>query len=63
MSDREPPRRRVPGPARPVRPGGGRRPGPGARPVVLRNNYAQNTAIANALAQSKDMLHAQQRFM
>jgi glutamate dehydrogenase len=30
---------------------------------VLRNNYAQNTAIANALAQSKDMLHAQQRFM
>ncbi|OON77634.1 peptidoglycan D,D-transpeptidase FtsI family protein [Streptomyces tsukubensis] len=34
MTDREPPRRRVPGPARPVRPGGGpRRPGPGARPV------------------------------
>ncbi|MFI6337457.1 peptidoglycan D,D-transpeptidase FtsI family protein [Streptomyces sp. NPDC050535] len=32
MSDREPPRRRVPGPARPVRPGGQRRPGPGARP-------------------------------
>ncbi|GAA5001812.1 peptidoglycan D,D-transpeptidase FtsI family protein [Streptomyces siamensis] len=32
MSDREPPRRRVPGPARPV-PGGRRRPGPGARPV------------------------------
>ncbi|MER6785956.1 NAD-glutamate dehydrogenase [Streptomyces sp. NPDC000658] len=31
--------------------------------LVLRNNYAQNTAIANALAQSKDMLHAQQRFM
>ncbi|MFE2962812.1 peptidoglycan D,D-transpeptidase FtsI family protein [Streptomyces sp. NPDC059340] len=31
MSDREPPRRRVPGPARPVRPGGQRRPGPGAR--------------------------------
>ncbi len=30
---------------------------------MLRNNYAQNTAIANALAQSKDMLHAQQRFM
>ncbi|MFJ6831265.1 peptidoglycan D,D-transpeptidase FtsI family protein [Streptomyces sp. NPDC091209] len=33
MSDREPPRRRVPGPARPVRPGGRSRPGPGARPV------------------------------
>ncbi|MFH8805167.1 NAD-glutamate dehydrogenase [Streptomyces sp. NPDC017936] len=31
--------------------------------LVLRNNYAQNTAIANALAQSRDMLHAQQRFM
>ncbi|CAL9609621.1 cell division protein FtsI [Streptomyces sp. NPDC057375] len=33
VSDREAPRRRVPGPARPVRPGGGRRPGPGARPA------------------------------
>ncbi|MFJ8023086.1 peptidoglycan D,D-transpeptidase FtsI family protein [Streptomyces sp. NPDC096311] len=33
MSDREPPRRRVPGPARPVRPGGQLRPGPGARPA------------------------------
>lgn len=33
VSDREPPRRRVPGPARPVRSGGGRRPGPGARPA------------------------------
>ncbi|NJP53733.1 NAD-glutamate dehydrogenase [Streptomyces sp. SBST2-5] len=31
--------------------------------LVLRNNYAQNTAIANALAQSKDMVHAQARFM
>ncbi|MHC5906684.1 NAD-glutamate dehydrogenase [Streptomyces sp. S6] len=31
--------------------------------LVLRNNYAQNTALANALAQSGDMLHAQQRFM
>ncbi|MFD7813096.1 NAD-glutamate dehydrogenase [Streptomyces sp. NPDC059785] len=31
--------------------------------LVLRNNYAQNTAIANALAQSSDMLHAQQRFL
>lgn len=31
--------------------------------MVLRTNYAQNTAIANALAQSKDMLHAQQRFL
>ncbi|GGR03247.1 peptidoglycan D,D-transpeptidase FtsI family protein [Streptomyces griseomycini] len=33
MSDREPPRRRVPGPARPARPGTGQRPGPGARPA------------------------------
>ncbi|GGL72471.1 NAD-glutamate dehydrogenase [Streptomyces fumigatiscleroticus] len=31
--------------------------------LVLRNNYAQNVALANALAQSKDMLHAQQRFL
>jgi glutamate dehydrogenase len=31
--------------------------------LVLRNNYAQNVAIANALAQSHDMLHAQQRYM
>ncbi|MET7611942.1 NAD-glutamate dehydrogenase [Streptomyces seoulensis] len=31
--------------------------------LVLRNNYAQNTALANALAQSKDMLHAQARFI
>ncbi|MFD9445030.1 peptidoglycan D,D-transpeptidase FtsI family protein [Streptomyces sp. NPDC060006] len=33
MSDREPPRRRVPAPARSARPGGQRRPGPGARPA------------------------------
>ncbi|MFD4257286.1 peptidoglycan D,D-transpeptidase FtsI family protein [Streptomyces sp. NPDC058534] len=33
VSDREPPRRRVPGPTRPVRPGGRRQPGPGARPA------------------------------
>ncbi|WP_331000570.1 peptidoglycan D,D-transpeptidase FtsI family protein [Streptomyces luteolifulvus] len=33
MSDREPPRRRVPGPARPARPGSRPRPGPGARPA------------------------------
>ncbi|MFJ8543237.1 peptidoglycan D,D-transpeptidase FtsI family protein [Streptomyces sp. NPDC093586] len=32
VSDRQPPRRRVPGPARPDRPGGRRQPGPGARP-------------------------------
>ncbi|MFM9367052.1 NAD-glutamate dehydrogenase [Streptomyces sp. Da 82-17] len=31
--------------------------------LVLRNNYAQNTALANALAQSSSMLHAQQRFL
>ncbi|MEU9592181.1 penicillin-binding protein 2 [Streptomyces sp. NPDC048193] len=33
VSDREPPRRRVPGPARPVRPAARRQPGPGARPA------------------------------
>ncbi|MFE2039689.1 peptidoglycan D,D-transpeptidase FtsI family protein [Streptomyces sp. NPDC059477] len=33
MSDREAPRRRVPGPARPDRPVGRQRPGPGARPT------------------------------
>lgn len=34
VSDREPPRRRVPGPSRPARPAAGtRRPGPGARPA------------------------------
>ncbi|QTZ92240.1 NAD-glutamate dehydrogenase [Streptomyces auratus] len=31
--------------------------------LVLRNNYAQNTALALALAQSSSMLNAQQRFM
>ncbi|MFI1537118.1 peptidoglycan D,D-transpeptidase FtsI family protein [Streptomyces anandii] len=33
MSDRQPPRRRVPGPARPARPGTRQRPGSGARPA------------------------------
>ncbi|MGV9253796.1 peptidoglycan D,D-transpeptidase FtsI family protein [Streptomyces sp. NPDC003697] len=33
MSDREPPRRRVPGPARPSRPGNRRGPAPGVRPA------------------------------
>ncbi|MFF1737013.1 NAD-glutamate dehydrogenase [Streptomyces sp. NPDC058247] len=31
--------------------------------LVLRNNYAQNTALANASAQAPDLLHAHQRFM
>ncbi|MEV7198020.1 NAD-glutamate dehydrogenase [Streptomyces sp. NPDC093510] len=31
--------------------------------LVLRNNYAQNTALANAVAQSSSLLHAHQRFM
>ncbi|MGW7462628.1 NAD-glutamate dehydrogenase [Streptomyces sp. NPDC054797] len=31
--------------------------------LVLRNNYAQNTALANAAAQAPSLLHAQQRFM
>lgn len=42
VSDREPPRRRVPGPARPDRPRGSgqRRPGPGARPARRPNPAA-----------------------
>ncbi|MGW7065701.1 NAD-glutamate dehydrogenase [Streptomyces sp. NPDC054855] len=31
--------------------------------LVLRNNYAQNTALSNAVAQSPSLLHAHQRFM
>ncbi|MET9493179.1 NAD-glutamate dehydrogenase [Streptomyces sp. NPDC006552] len=31
--------------------------------LVLRNNYAQNVALANAEAQSSSLLHAHQRFM
>ncbi|MFJ8820163.1 NAD-glutamate dehydrogenase [Streptomyces sp. NPDC102467] len=31
--------------------------------LVLRNNYAQNVALANAEAQSPSLLHAHQRFM
>ncbi|MCB5182142.1 NAD-glutamate dehydrogenase [Streptomyces antimicrobicus] len=31
--------------------------------LVLRNNYAQNTALANGAAQAASLLHAQQRFM
>ncbi|QES41928.1 NAD-glutamate dehydrogenase [Streptomyces venezuelae] len=31
--------------------------------LVLRNNYAQNTALANAVFQSPSLLHAHQRFM
>ncbi|MET7474499.1 penicillin-binding protein 2 [Streptomyces sp. NPDC005648] len=45
MSDREPPRRRVPGPARPVRPAAGqRRPGSGARPAARRPAPARPAA-------------------
>lgn len=31
--------------------------------MVLRNNYAQNLALANGAAQAPSLLHAQQRFM
>ncbi|MFM9367380.1 peptidoglycan D,D-transpeptidase FtsI family protein [Streptomyces sp. Da 82-17] len=42
MTDRQPPRRRVPGPARPGRPGSTpRRPAPGARPAARRPRPAQ----------------------
>ncbi|WP_276621926.1 peptidoglycan D,D-transpeptidase FtsI family protein [Streptomyces gilvus] len=45
MSDREPPRRRVPGPARPARPAAAqRRPGPGARPAARRPAAARPAA-------------------
>jgi glutamate dehydrogenase len=31
--------------------------------LVLRNNYAQNTALANSVTQAPSLLHAHQRFM
>jgi glutamate dehydrogenase len=31
--------------------------------LVLRNNYAQNVALANSMAQASDLLHAQQRYI
>jgi glutamate dehydrogenase len=31
--------------------------------LVLRNNYAQNVALANGMAQAGDMLHVQQRYL
>ncbi|MGW6457890.1 NAD-glutamate dehydrogenase [Streptomyces sp. NPDC055078] len=31
--------------------------------LVLRNNYAQNVALSNAVAQSSSLLHAHQRYM
>ncbi|MFD9720402.1 NAD-glutamate dehydrogenase [Streptomyces sp. NPDC059076] len=31
--------------------------------LVLRNNYAQNTALSNAVAQASSLLHAHQRYM
>ncbi|WP_255954800.1 NAD-glutamate dehydrogenase [Streptomyces odontomachi] len=31
--------------------------------LVLRNNYAQNVALANSIAQAPSLLHAHQRFM
>ncbi|MFE6894257.1 peptidoglycan D,D-transpeptidase FtsI family protein [Streptomyces sp. NPDC057694] len=49
MTDRQPPRRRVPGPARPVRtarPGAQRRSGPGARPAARRPRPARPKASA-----------------
>ncbi|MFJ9116282.1 peptidoglycan D,D-transpeptidase FtsI family protein [Streptomyces sp. NPDC102394] len=50
MSDREPPRRRVPGPARPVRPAAGRqRPGPGARPAARRRRAPARPAAPKPL--------------
>ncbi len=51
VSDREPPRRRVPGPARPPRPAQGaqRRPGPGARPPVRRPAPPRPPAAARTL--------------
>ncbi|MCX5370545.1 penicillin-binding transpeptidase domain-containing protein [Streptomyces sp. NBC_00015] len=50
VSDREPPRRRVPGPARPSRPvSAQRRPGPGARPVRRPTASAARPAAQRAI--------------
>ncbi|MFE6827607.1 peptidoglycan D,D-transpeptidase FtsI family protein [Streptomyces sp. NPDC057690] len=50
MSDREPPRRRVPGPARPSRPvSAQRRPGPGARPARRPTAPAARPAAQRAI--------------
>ncbi len=50
VSDREPPRRRVPGPARPSRPGSAqRRPGPGARPARRPGAPAPRPAAPRAI--------------
>ncbi|UUU21369.1 penicillin-binding protein 2 [Streptomyces sp. DSM 40750] len=49
-SGRQPPRRRVPGPARPVRPGGQqRRPGPGARPAAQRRPSTPRQPVARSI--------------
>ncbi|MGW1720972.1 hypothetical protein ACWCRB_47905, partial [Streptomyces sp. NPDC002156] len=48
MSDREPPRRRVPAPARSARPGAARRPGPGARPAERTLRFLPGTAPGTA---------------
>ncbi|KUL49926.1 peptidoglycan D,D-transpeptidase FtsI family protein [Streptomyces sp. NRRL S-1521] len=44
MSDREPPRRRVPGPAKPVRPAASRRPASGKRPAPGKRPAARRPA-------------------
>lgn len=50
VSDREPPRRRVPGPARPSRPASAqRRPGPGARPARRPTAPAARPGAARAI--------------
>ncbi|BBC37217.1 Penicillin-binding protein, transpeptidase domain protein [Streptomyces graminofaciens] len=49
-SGRQPPRRRVPGPAKPVRPGGQqRRPGPGARPAAQRRPGTPRQSAARTI--------------
>ncbi|SDK07520.1 peptidoglycan D,D-transpeptidase FtsI family protein [Streptomyces indicus] len=49
MTDRQPPRRRVPGPAKPPRPGVPRRPGPGARPAARRPQPAPRRPAPNLI--------------
>nr|WP_107907042.1 penicillin-binding protein 2 [Streptomyces chartreusis] len=57
VSDREPPRRRVPGPAKPARPGGAqRRPGPGARPARRPARPRPGAAVAIRLGSPRPRL-------
>ncbi len=49
MTDRQPPRRRVPGPAKPPRPGPSRRPAPSARPAGRRPQPAARRPVPHVI--------------